>query len=110
MTVINSANAYVGSLVTGFEDAATTGGMQVLVGNANDDAARERDHLELFERVQVEGALVAPFGDNAATLARLRGRGIPIVLVDSVDDAGMLSSVSFDTVAGGRMAAEHLIW
>lgn len=109
MTVINIANPYFGSLVTGFEDAATAGGMQVLVGNAGDDAARERDHLELFERVQVEGALVAPFGDNAATIARLRGRGIPIVLVDSVDDDGMLSSVSFDNVAGGRMAAEHLI-
>lgn len=109
MTVINIANPYFGSLVTGFEDAATTGGMQVLVGNANDDAARERDHLELFERVQVEGALIAPFGDNAATISRLRGRGIPIVLVDSVDDEGVLSSVSFDNVAGGRMAAEHLI-
>jgi LacI family transcriptional regulator len=109
MTVINIANPYFGSLVTGFEDAAAAGGMRVLVGNANDDAQRERDHLELFESVQVEGALVAPFGDNARTLSRLRSRGIPIVLVDSVDDAGIISSVSFDNIAGGRLAAEHLI-
>ncbi|MFE4727697.1 LacI family DNA-binding transcriptional regulator [Microbacterium sp. NPDC056736] len=109
MTVINIANPFFADMVAGAEDAASAAGLRVLVGNSSDDIAKERDHLELFERVQVEGALVSPFGPLAPWLDRLRGRGIPVVLVDAVDDAGELPSVSFDDVAGGRLAAEHLL-
>lgn len=109
MTVINIANPFFADMVAGAEDAASEAGLRVLVGNSSDDIAKERDHLELFERVQVEGALVSPFGPLEPWLDRLRGRGIPVVLVDAVDDAGELPSVSFDDVAGGRLAAEHLL-
>ena len=109
MTVINITNPFFADLMAGAESAAAAAGLRVLVGNSDDDVAKERDHLELFERVQVEGALVAPFGETAPWLARLRARRIPVVLVDSVDDSGVWPSVSFDNVAGGRMAAEHLI-
>lgn len=109
MTVINITNPFFSELMAGAEDAAAAAGLRVLVGNSDDDTAKERDHLELFERMQVEGALVAPFGETAPWLARLRARGIPVVLVDSVDDTGVWSSVSFDNIAGGRMAAEHLM-
>lgn len=109
MTVINIANPFFADVVAGAEDAASAAGLRVLVGNSSDDAAKERDHLELFERVQVEGALVSPFGPVEPWLQRLRGRGIPVVLVDAVDDTGALPSVSFDDVAGGRLATEHLL-
>jgi DNA-binding LacI/PurR family transcriptional regulator len=109
MTVINIANPFFADMVAGAEDAASNAGLRVLVGNSSDDVGKERDHLELFERVQVEGALVSPFGDTGPWLERLRKRGIPVVLVDSVDDRGELPSVSFDDVAGGRLAAEHLL-
>lgn len=109
MTVINIANPFFGDMVAGAEDAASAAGMRVLVGNSSDDAAKERDHLELFERVQVEGALVSPFGAVEPWLRRLRGRGIPVVLVDATDESGELPSVSFDDIAGGRLAAEHLL-
>ncbi len=109
MTVINISNPYFAELVAGAEDAASAAGLRVLVGNSSDDAAKERDHLELFERVHVEGALVSPFADTGPWLARLRRRGIPVVMVDAVDDAGELASVSFDDIAGGRLATEHLL-
>ncbi|WP_194410495.1 LacI family DNA-binding transcriptional regulator [Microbacterium cremeum] len=109
MTVINIANPFFADMVAGAEDAASASGLRVLVGNSSDDIAKERDHLELFERVQVEGALVSPFGPLEPWLQRLRGRGIPVVLVDAVDESGELASVSFDDVAGGRLAAEHLL-
>ncbi|WP_235565496.1 LacI family DNA-binding transcriptional regulator [Microbacterium sp. Root166] len=109
LTVINIANPFFADMVAGAEDAASAAGLRVLVGNSSDDIAKERDHLELFERVQVEGALVSPFGPLEPWLERLRRRGIPAVLVDAVDDTGQLPSVSFDDVAGGRLAAEHLL-
>ncbi|WP_279234733.1 LacI family DNA-binding transcriptional regulator [Microbacterium sp. SS28] len=109
MTVINITNPFFGDLVSGAEDATGSSGARVLVGNSDDDEKKERDYFELFKRVQVEGALVSPFGDAGEALARELGRSVPVVLVDRVDDEGVLDSVSFDDVAGGRMAAEHLI-
>lgn len=109
MTVINIVNPYYAALMTGAEESAAASGLHVLVGSSDDDAAKESAHLELFERVQVEGALIAPFGDTTGAVARLRARRIPVVLLDSVDDAGEMSSVSFDHAAGGRIATEHLV-
>lgn len=109
MTVINISNPFFGSLIRGAEYAASEEGMRVLAGNSDDDAAQERAHLGLFESVQVEGALLAPFGDTQSEVERLRGRGIPVVLVDATDPADELSSVSFDNAGGGRLAARHLL-
>lgn len=109
MTVINIANPFFADMVAGAEDAASRAGLRILVGNASDEVAKERDHLELFERVHVEGALVSPFGPLEPWLQRLRQRDIPVVLVDAVDHGGEIPSVSFDDLAGGRLAAEHLL-
>ncbi len=109
MTVINIANPFFGAMVAGAEEAATAAGLRVLVGNSDDDHEKERGHLELFERVQVEGVIVSPYGATPEEIDRFRQRGIPAVLADAVDERGRLPSVSFDDVAGGRMAVEHLI-
>lgn len=109
MTVINIANPFFGEMVAGAEDAASASGLRVLVGNSDDSAAREREHLELFERVQVEGALVAPFGDETPWLERLIARRIPTVLIDRADESGRVPYVSFDDVAGGSLATTHLL-
>lgn len=109
MTVINIANPFFADLVAGAESAVARGGRRVLVGNTNDELVKERDHLELFESVHVDGMLVSPFGGPEAWIQRLRDSKIPTVFVDAIDDAGKFSSVSFNDVAGGRLAAEHLL-
>ncbi|MFE1646921.1 LacI family DNA-binding transcriptional regulator [Microbacterium sp. P01] len=109
MTVINIANPFFAALVSGAEEAAAAAGYRILVGNSDDDVVKERGHLELFERVQVEGVIVSPFGDAGPSIRRLQARGIPVVLADAKDDDAQLPSVSFDDVAGGRLAAEHLL-
>ncbi|MDZ8201084.1 LacI family DNA-binding transcriptional regulator [Microbacterium sp. SSW1-59] len=109
MTVINIANPFFAAMVSGAEEAAAESGYRILVGNDDDDADKEREHLRLFERVQVEGVLVSPYGSPDESISMLRARGIPVVLVDAVDDDGTLSAVSFDDVAGGRLSADHLL-
>ncbi len=57
----------------------------------------------------MRGVLIAPYGDIGTRLQRLRARGIAAVLVDRFSGDGRFSSVSVDSVMGGRMAVEHLI-
>src|SRR5206468_6708993 len=66
-------------------------------------------HLDLFEEQRVRGLLITPVGDVVGRLEQLRARGIPVVLVDRLASTTRFSSVSVDDVAGGRMAAEHLL-
>jgi LacI family transcriptional regulator, galactose operon repressor len=107
--VLDGQNPFFGDVVRGAEDEASRHGIAVLYGNTDEDIARERLYLDLFEEQQVRGVLISPYSDINPRLERLRARGIPAVLVDRLSGDGRFSSVSVDSVVGGRMAVEHLI-
>lgn len=107
--VLDGQNPFFGDVVRGAEDEASRHGIAVLYGNTDEDLARQAMYLDLFEEQQVRGVLISPYGDINPRLERLRSRGIPAVLVDRFSGDGRFSSVSVDSVVGGRMAVEHLI-
>jgi LacI family transcriptional regulator len=107
--VLDGQNPFFNQVVRGAEDEASRHGIAVLVGNTDEDPAREGMYLDLFEEQRVRGVLIAPYGDITRRLTGLRERGIPAVLVDRMNVEGTFSSVATDSVVGGRIAAEHLI-
>ncbi|MFS0866587.1 LacI family DNA-binding transcriptional regulator [Microbacterium sp. 179-B 1A2 NHS] len=107
--VLDGQNPFYNDVVRGAEDEATRHGIAILYGNTDEDVSRERMYLDLFQEQQVRGLLIAPYGDVTARLQRLRASGIAAVLVDRFSGDGRFSSVSVDSVAGGRLAVDHLI-
>jgi LacI family transcriptional regulator len=107
--VLDGQNPFFNEVVRGAEDEATKNGIAILVGNTDEDATREGMYLDLFEEQSVRGVLISPYGDINARLQRLRAREIPAVLVDRINVDGTFSSVAVDSVAGGQIAAQHLI-
>lgn len=107
--VLDGQNPFYNDVVRGAEDEASRHNIAILYGNTDEDHAREKLYLDLFEEQQVRGVLIAPYGDVNARLQRLRARGIAAVLVDRFSGDGRFSSVSVDSIAGGRLAAEHLV-
>lgn len=107
--VLDGQNPFYNEVVRGAEDEASRHGIAILYGNTDEDVAREKMYLDLFEEQQVRGLLIAPYGDVTTRLQRLRSRGIAAVLVDRFSGDGKFSSVSVDSVVGGTMAVEHLI-
>ncbi|MCM3695645.1 LacI family DNA-binding transcriptional regulator [Microbacterium oleivorans] len=107
--VLDGQNPFYNDVVRGAEDEATKHGIAILYGNTDEDVSRERLYLDLFQEQQVRGLLIAPYGDVTGRLQRLRASGIPAVLVDRFSGDGRFSSVSVDSVAGGRLAVDHLI-
>lgn len=107
--VLDGQNPFYNDVVRGAEDEATRHGIAILYGNTDEDPRREKQYIDLFEEQQVRGLLIAPYGDVTARLQKLRVRGIAAVLVDRFSGDGRFSSVSVDSVAGGRLAVEHLI-
>ncbi|GAA2075250.1 LacI family DNA-binding transcriptional regulator [Pseudolysinimonas kribbensis] len=109
LVVLDVRNPFFTDLARGAEDEAVRHGMSVILGNSAEDSAREAGYLDLFEEQRVRGVLISPYGRIDERLRLLRERGIPAVLVDRASSDRRVSSVSVDDVAGGRMAAAHLL-
>ena len=73
------------------------------------DPRRESVYLELLERQRVAGIIITPVSDIEPQLSRLRARGLPSVLCAHRARSPEQASVSIDHLAGGRLAAEHLL-
>lgn len=108
MVVMDISNPYFTDIVAGVEDAAQLAGYSVQVGNSAQDLRRERRHLDLLERQRVGGVLSVPINGSTEQFLQLRGRGIPVVVVDALTGTDFCS-VSVDDVEGGRLAVDHLL-
>lgn len=108
LIVLDVGNPFFTDLARGAEDRAARFGLSVLLGNSDENPARESAYLDLFEAQQVTGVLISPLDDASQRIEHLRARGIPTVLVDRRADTSRYSSVSVDDVLGARLAIEHL--
>lgn len=109
LVVLDIGNPFFAEIARGAEDAAGDAGLSVIVGNSDENVAREAAYLDLFEEQRVRGVLISPIGDVTAHLARLRKHGTRAILVDRSGAGTGFSSVSVDDVAGGYIAARHLL-
>ncbi|TFD61278.1 LacI family transcriptional regulator [Cryobacterium sp. Hh7] len=109
LVVLDVGNPFFTDLARGAENRAAEAGLTVLLGNSDDTIAREDAYLDLFEEQRVHGVLISPLGDVTDRLGRLRERGTPTVLVERQTEDRSFSSVAVDDLAGGHLAASHLL-
>lgn len=109
LSVLDIGNPFFTDIARGAEERAVASGLSVMVGNSDEDLARESAHLDLFEQQRVFGILTTPLEERPKRLDALRARGTPVVLVDRQTHNTDFSSVAVDDVAGGRLATTHLL-
>jgi len=107
--VHNAANPFFASIVQAVEQGLEPHNLSAVVASSHESTARQDELLRMFEQLRFDGVVVTPFDDDLTTLHGLHDRGTRVVIVDSTDTADVLSSVSLDHVAGGRLAAQHLV-
>ncbi|GAB2845854.1 LacI family DNA-binding transcriptional regulator [Microbacterium insulae] len=76
---------------------------------SHDDPAVERRHFEMLAEHRAAGAIVVPLLATAERLTQLRMVGTHLVLIDRVENSHDSCAVVVDDVAGGRLAADHLL-
>jgi LacI family transcriptional regulator len=109
MIVLNVANPFFGDLAHACEEAAEALGHTVILGSSDQLEGREDRYIDLFEEQRVRGMLVASLGGITPRMKRLVRRGMPLVLFDIGQEDGDFCTVALDGVAGGYLAAKHLI-
>jgi len=109
LVVLDVANPFFTDVARGVEDAASEVGMAVVLCNSDDRLEKEQRYLQLLAELRVSGVLIVPVDGADEQLAYLRRQGISAVLLDRKARLKSQCSVSVDDVAGGRMAAAHLL-
>jgi DNA-binding LacI/PurR family transcriptional regulator len=104
----NLANPYFTDLARGAEAAMNTDGFDALWCTSDGSAAKERRCLDFLEEQRVTGVVITPVDLNSARIAEMQDRGLSVVVLDRREYAGACST-RVDHVAGGEMAAEHLL-
>lgn len=109
----NNANPFFAQVLEGIESAAYDHGYNVILGNANDDPARELAYLDILLSKQVDGVVLVSTGANRAALDFLAARTKPVVMVDRAPGAGyndfQVDTVFTENQHGGVLATQHLI-
>ena len=98
------------NILVGLETEASKRGYGVLIGNTQNDAARETDYLRFISSNQADGLILftghLPYGyGHSGGEARLP----PMVAVNEPVSNSDVPFVGVDNFEGSRVAAEHLI-
>ncbi|MBE1532951.1 LacI family transcriptional regulator [Actinomadura algeriensis] len=100
-------NPYASDVARGAELALNEAGHDALWISSDNSSAKEGRSLDLLEEHRVAGALIIPVGLGPRRIAELRTAGLSVVLIDR--DATDACTARVDHVAGGEIAAAHLL-
>lgn len=101
-------NPLFAAIVRGIEDALGEAGYTAILGNCDNDPARERTVLQKMRERRVDGLILATAHREDALIAECRADDIPLVLVNRTVDDRAVSAVVVDDATGIRLAIEHL--
>jgi LacI family transcriptional regulator len=94
-------------ILRGIEDRLEAAGYTALVVNTDNDAGRERHHVEAMLDRQVDGLICATARLDHALPATVAS-GLPIVLVNRSGEDDSVAAATVDDHEGIRLAVEHL--
>lgn len=103
------ADAYFGEILSGICDRAGKLGQKVMIESAKPDFLKEKQHIELFERRFVDGALLLGFNDRHGFLADLAERSYPMVSVNNHFRGWKTGYVVCDYRSGAQQIMNYLL-
>lgn len=112
LSVSTLNNPFFVTLRDGAQAAADEMGVELVVVDSQDDPAREASNVQDLIQRGVDALLINPTDSDAVvpSVQRANDADIPVFTIDRGANGGeVVSHIASDNVAGGQMAAEHLI-
>ncbi|WP_026702140.1 D-ribose ABC transporter substrate-binding protein [Salibacterium aidingense] len=112
LSVSTLNNPFFVTLADGAEAAAEEEGVNIEVADAQDGSASQVSDIEDFIQQGVDVLLINPVDSSAVASAieTANSEDIPVITVDRSAEGGeVVSHIASDNVAGGEMAAEHIV-
>jgi LacI family transcriptional regulator len=108
MLLPDITNPFFPPVVRGAEDALSSAGFTLVLGNTDNEEEQARRHLSGMLERQVDGILIASARRDDPVVEQLREVGMSTVLVNRVTQRGGVSSIIPDEHLGILLAVEHL--
>lgn len=111
LSVSTLNNPFFVDLKDGAESMAEEMGIEILVVDAQDDAASQLSSVEDLLIRQIDVLIVNPVDGNAvvSAITAANNAGIPVITVDRGAEGGeVVSHIASDNVAGGEMAGDFI--
>ncbi len=102
-------NPLFAQIVRGIEDGLGAAGYTAVLGNSDNEPARERTLLQRMRERRVDGLILATAHREDALIAECRAEDMPLVLVNRTVDDRAVSAVVVDDSAGIQLAVDHLV-
>ena len=105
-------NPFFVTLRNGAQDAAKKEGAELIISDAQNDAATQQDDVQNYVTQQVDAILVNPVDSEAIVPAvqAANQADIPVIALDRGASGGeIVTLIASDNVEGGRIAGEELI-
>jgi LacI family transcriptional regulator, galactose operon repressor len=109
LLVLDLGNPFFVDVARGAEQAAHAEGLNVITANSSQRSDLEASYLAMFAEQRVRGVLLSPVATAGEALHAFRRSGTPYVFVDRKAPTSEASSVAVDDIAGGSLAARHLL-
>lgn len=109
MLVSDITNPFWTTVTRGAEDASSHHGLNIILCNTDEKQDKFADYVTVLLQRQIDGFLLAPTGDDRASIARIEKQGVPYVLIDRVLPNVHADSVRSDSVTGAYLLTKHLI-
>ena len=102
-------NPFFAEVARGAEDAAYASGFDLILCNSDLNPERQMRYFDSLCEKRVDGIVVnSVFSPDRGQQAKLAASGLPIVLLNASRAAARFSTVSADSLEGGRLAAQYL--
>jgi len=102
-------NSFYTTVARGVENVANKHGFQVILGNTDEDIAKEKAYIDLMVASHIEGVILAPSGRTATHLNALVTRKVPTVVFDRKVEGFQADTVMGDSVTGAVDLINHLV-
>ena len=109
VVVYDIANPYYGQLVRGIEDAAFSRGYDLIIGNSDADALKDRSYLRVFHRRRVDGILATIADSSRDDLGAWTRASCPVVFLDKFFCSDNCSYVTVNNRQAASQAVDHLL-
>lgn len=102
-------NNFFTTLLRGAEDKANENGFAVILGNTDENGAKEQTYIQMFMERRVDGLIIDPLSPRGRSLKPIIKRETPLVLVDREISDLSLDYVGSNNQQGAVRLTDHLI-
>ncbi len=102
-------NPYFGEIVQGIEDVLQPAGYSLFFSSSHLNSESEKDIIQAFAEHRVEGVIICSVTVSRQQAERLKGYGMPIVVINNQSPEEYQCSIAHDDGYGSRRITSYLL-